>query len=288
MNIGSGFESFMKAAKHLLMGTSYVSTIGEVIQSLMGHKVADSAHNLAKLFAIKGTGGSGTYLDEANMIKARGNKLTRGERRILRGFDLWMQQLYGDGTLGVIMAKRFGNKSRPALLHLEASEQVVVDKIARVDAGGHTVHDEVQRVVNNEKDYLIPYLKELVQEIRVGSRTATGNAVEKLNAGHQQGYLYFKSTGMPIPEFVELTRAADEIISTIPAAVAYAKDVLKVTVRTAKDTAVVTVPEIARKVATTAQSGHDAFLQHSSPEKIRERRQARPWHSRSLASFLFD
>ena len=63
MNIGSGFESFMKAAKHLLMGTSYVSTIGEVIQSLMGHKVADSAHNLAKLFAIKGTGGSGTYLD---------------------------------------------------------------------------------------------------------------------------------------------------------------------------------------------------------------------------------
>jgi hypothetical protein len=91
--------------------------------------------------------------------------LSASEQRILRRFDHSMQMLYGEGSLGLVMAKRYGNQYRPALLHLRIPETVLTDKIARV-VSGRTVHDEVQRSEPGDNTLLLKFLKALVREIR--------------------------------------------------------------------------------------------------------------------------
>lgn len=258
MKIDLSMEGMRKAAGGLVALASHANLALDVVRATLGHSLPDTANGLAKLVSEVNHGGKNSWVDESMMFKVK-QDLSASEQRILRYFDHSMQMLYGEGSLGLVMAKRYGNQYRPALLHLRIPETVLTDKIARV-VSGKNVHDEVPRLVPGDDGLLLKFLKTLIREIRYHAKIKVGSPEEKLAAGHEAGRRFLKDNGMPIPELVGLTQAADTLIDAIPGAVNTAKEKVAAAVPVVKSTigaAANTALGVGEKVATDAEAWID-------------------------------
>lgn len=264
MKIDLSMEGLKKAAGGLVALTSHANLAFDVVRATFGHSLPDTANGLAKLVSEVNNGGKNSWVDESKMFEVK-QDLSASEQRILRRFDHSMQMLYGEGSLGLVMAKRYGNQYRPALLHLRIPETVLTDKIARV-VSGKTVHDEVQRSEPGESSLLLKFLKALIREIRYHTRIANGNPEEKLAAGHEAGRRFLKDNGMPIPELVGLTQAADTLVDAIPGAVNAAKE-------TVANVVGATYPVVRDVVVRTSRDINQAVIDRSDRIDARSK-----WH----------
>lgn len=264
MKIDLSMEGMKKAAGGLVALASHANLAIDVVRATLGHTMPDDAHRLAKLVGETTTGGKSSWVDEARMASIKLNKLTAADRKILRGLDSHVGAEYGDGFFGNMMEKRYGNKLRPGLLHLEQPEKTVVDKIARV-AGNKTVHDEIVRTVPGNDDDLVKYLKYLVREIRSATKTAGGTEEEKWAAGYRHGLNILKCDGFPDLQFAEAAKIADAVVEAFP-------DVARAAIATVKQK----VPELAGKAEVAVTSRYQAFLVHSDIDNYNLRKENRP------------
>lgn len=252
-------------------------------------KAAGAAGKAVEKKVMQSLGGKGTIDDEIAYEELETN-LTDEERLILEEFRQMKKASFGTDSKAKKAYMDWDNDFRQSVLkrRVLGSSKTAPKTVKKKDGTVTTTEDSKSTPTNFKP--AIDFLKRFAAHMKV-ERDRYKSKRKKRQAGFIAGEAYLNNYNLPSDRPSALGDKVKEIAAKVPGAVTAAKD----KVAAAKDKVAAAIPVVksagvaaGTKVGEVVEVGHAAFLEHSSPEKIHERRQARPWHSRGLASFLFD